>query len=77
MQRADVPKECTGDERARWMASAQRRYLTANPTGYFGTLTQSAVQAFQCTESIVCSGSPDTTGFGAVGPRTRGRMNGN
>jgi chitodextrinase len=50
-------------------------YLTVqNATGYFGLLTQSAVQAFQCAEQIVCSGSPDSTGYGAVGKRTRERM---
>ena len=42
-----------------------------NATGYFGALTQAAVQQFQMQHAIVSSGTPNTTGFGAVGPRTR------
>ena len=49
-------------------------YLPVAPTGYFGILTQHAVQAFQCGENIVCTGTPATTGYGVVGPKTRGRM---
>lgn len=44
-------------------------------TGYFGLLTQKAVQDFQCNENIICSGSPFTTGWGMVGPRTRKVLN--
>jgi len=40
-------------------------------TGYFGSHTQAAVQQFQCAQSITCSGSPTTTGWGVVGPHTR------
>src|SRR4051794_35288032 len=42
-----------------------------NNTGYFGPLTQTAVQSFQMAQDIVSSGSPATTGWGNVGPRTR------
>ncbi|HUO50066.1 MAG TPA: peptidoglycan-binding domain-containing protein, partial [Candidatus Paceibacterota bacterium] len=41
-------------------------YLSIAPTGYFGTLTQAAVQKYQVAHSIVTSGTPATTGFGAV-----------
>jgi len=44
-------------------------------TGYFGLLTQRAVQAFQCAKGIVCSGSPFTNGYGLVGVRTRAALN--
>lgn len=44
---------------------------TGNDTGYFGKLTQTAVRNFQCKNNIVCSGTSATTGYGAVGPRTR------
>jgi fibronectin type 3 domain-containing protein len=44
-------------------------------TGFYGSLTQAAVRQFQCVESIVCSGSPATTGWGSVGPRTRAALN--
>lgn len=40
-------------------------------TGYFGSLTQKAVQRFQCKYGIICSGTPETTGYGRVGPNTR------
>ncbi len=39
-------------------------------TGYFGSLTQAAVQRFQAKNGIVSSGSPSTTGYGQVGPKT-------
>ncbi len=45
-----------------------------NATGYFGPLTESAVKAFQKSQGIVSSGSPQTTGFGNVGPGTRARI---
>ncbi len=54
----------------------QQGYFPLAPTGYFGALTQKAVQAFQCDQAIVCSGAPGTTGYGAVGPRTRGVLRG-
>jgi len=44
-------------------------------TAYFGFLTQSAIQNFQCKHSIVCSGTPDSTGYGVVGPKTRVKLN--
>lgn len=44
-------------------------------TNYFGTLTQNAVERFQAKYGIVSSGSPATTGFGHVGPKTRAKLN--
>lgn len=43
--------------------------------GYYGTLTQSAVQEFQCANNIICTGTADSTGYGAVGPKTREVLN--
>jgi|GEM_PF-4829326 len=40
-------------------------------TGFFGELTQKAVQTWQTREGVVSSGDPVTTGFGVVGPKTR------
>jgi peptidoglycan hydrolase-like protein with peptidoglycan-binding domain len=39
-------------------------------TGYFGPMTEAAVQNYQAQEGIVSSGSPETTGYGVVGPQT-------
>lgn len=44
-------------------------------TGYFGSLTRAAVQRYQCKQGIVCGGSPGTTGYGRVGPRTLAAIN--
>lgn len=40
-------------------------------TGYFGPLTERAVQQWQKSRGIVSSGTPGTTGFGSAGPKTR------
>jgi hypothetical protein len=39
-------------------------------TKYFGPVTKKAVQDFQRAEGIVSQGTPQTTGFGQVGPLT-------
>lgn len=40
-------------------------------TGLFGALTEEAVKQFQNARGIVSSGSPATTGYGAIGSKTR------
>jgi len=50
---------------------SQNLLAAGNATGYLGALTEAAVQTFQAQHAIVSSGTPNTTGFGAVGPRTR------
>jgi peptidoglycan hydrolase-like protein with peptidoglycan-binding domain len=63
--------------------SSIQTFLASNPalypeglvTGYFGSLTQAAVQRFQAFYGIVSSGSPSTTGYGRVGPATLAKMN--
>lgn len=47
----------------------------SNQTGFFGQLTENAVKNFQVRYNIVSSGTPNTTGFGLVGPRTRIKLN--
>jgi chitodextrinase len=54
---------------------AEGNLNAAYATGYFGALTQKALQQFQCTQGLVCSGAPSTTGYGSVGPRTRKVLN--
>ena len=44
-------------------------------TGYYGSLTTKAVQRFQEKYGIVSSGTPTTTGYGRVGPKTRAKLN--
>ena len=58
--------------------SALQQFLASDPsvypqglvTGYYGSLTVAAVQAFQTKSGIVSSGSSSTTGYGRVGPQT-------
>ena len=50
-------------------------YLEAdNNTGFYGNLTKAAVRQFQCTFNIVCSGDESSTGWGVIGPKTRGAL---
>ncbi|GEM_PF-2442411 len=54
----------------------QKQYLpSGNDTGFFGPLTQNALKKFQCDQGIVCSGTPNETGYGVVGRMTRERLN--
>src|SRR3989344_5769365 len=45
-------------------------YPEAITSGYYGALTERAVQRWQVKYNIVSSGSPSSTGYGVVGPRT-------
>ena len=53
---------------------AQNHLATGNATSYYGRLTETAVKSFQRKNNIVSSGTPATTGYGAVGPRTRAKL---
>ncbi|MBI2055031.1 MAG: peptidoglycan-binding protein [Candidatus Sungbacteria bacterium] len=44
-------------------------------TGFYGSLTQKAVERFQAKYGIASSGTPATTGYGRVGPKTRAKLN--
>lgn len=54
--------------------AAEGFFDVANATGFFGRLTEVAVQAWQTAKAIVTEGDPATTGFGAVGPKTRAAL---
>src|SRR3989338_1287383 len=56
------------------LAADSEIYPGALITGYYGPLTEQAVRRYQKRHSIVSSGSPDTTGYGVVGPATRGKL---
>lgn len=43
-------------------------------TGYFGSLTEKALKRWQAKYNVVSSGSPNTTGYGVVGPKTRDKI---
>ncbi|MBI2611074.1 fibronectin type III domain-containing protein [Candidatus Kaiserbacteria bacterium] len=58
-----------------YLATKTTYYPEGLVTGYFGALTQAAVQRFQCAEEIVCSGTVATTGYGRAGPKTLLQLN--
>ncbi len=45
-----------------------------NETNFFGALTEKAVQKFQAQYGIVNSGTPQSTGYGRIGPKTKTKM---
>ena len=51
-------------------------YTYPTVTGYFGPYTEAAVQRFQRAQGILMNGTPQTNGFGRVGPRTLVALNG-
>lgn len=75
---ADLDDSLDPGERSARVAGLQHA-LGQNPsiypegltTGFYGPLTTRAVQRFQETKDIVSRGSPETTGYGRVGPKTR------
>ena len=50
---------------------SQSLLASGNATGYFGKLTEAALKSWQKKKGIVSSGTRPTTGYGAVGPKTR------
>ena len=50
---------------------SQNLLAAVSATGYFGKLTEAAVQQWQSSHGLVSSGTAATTGYGAVGPKTR------
>ena len=44
--------------------------MSVSATGYFGSLTQTALRRFQSEHDVVSSGTAATTGWGVLGPRT-------
>lgn len=54
----------------RFLARDSSVYPEGSATGYYGALTEAAVKRWQVKYHIVSSGTPETTGYGVVGPRT-------
>ena len=57
-----------------FLASDPEIYPEGLATGYFGQLTERAVQRFQAKHAMVFSGSSVTTGYGLLGPKTRAKI---
>jgi len=53
-----------------FLAQDKNIYPEGTITGTYGPLTETAVKKFQIRNGIASSGTPETTGYGAVGPRT-------
>lgn len=58
-----------------YLATNASIYPEGLVTGYFGQLTKAAVERFQTTQGIISQGTPATTGYGRVGPRTQAAIN--
>lgn len=58
-----------------YLATDASIYPSGLVTAYFGVLTRAGVQRFQVAQGIVSSGTPATTGYGRVGPRTMASIN--
>jgi peptidoglycan hydrolase-like protein with peptidoglycan-binding domain len=58
-----------------YLATNATIYPSGLVTGYYGPLTEAAVERFQTAQGIVSSGSAATTGYGRVGPTTMARIN--
>ncbi|TSC62652.1 MAG: hypothetical protein Greene041614_314 [Parcubacteria group bacterium Greene0416_14] len=47
---------------------------SGHESGYYGALTVAAVQKFQTKYGLVSEGTPSTTGYGSLGPKTRAAL---
>ncbi len=54
-----------------FLAENSEIYPEGTVSGFYGNATRRAVERFQAASGIRSSGSPETNGYGAVGPSTR------
>ena len=65
-------KETNGEiSKLQRFLQAQGYFNYPEITGYYGPATVQAVQRWQAARGVVSTGSPDTTGYGYVGPKSR------
>ncbi len=57
-----------------FLAKDKSVYPEGLVTGFFGHATEDAIQRYQTAHGIVATGTPSTTGYGAVGPKTLGEI---
>lgn len=60
-----------------FLAEDSEIYPEGSVTGFYGNATRRAVERYQAARGIATSGSPETNGYGAVGPTTRASIAGN
>lgn len=58
----------------KFLAKDPRVYPEGIVSGYYGRLTELAVQRYQCAQGIVCTGTAQSTGYGVAGPKTRATL---
>lgn len=54
-----------------FLAGQGETSLEGSATGYFGLATEAALKSWQAKMGIVAAGDAETTGWGALGPKTR------
>lgn len=52
-----------------------RKLYSGEINNNFDKATETALKSFQCSKKIVCSGNAASTGYGALGPKTRSEIN--
>ncbi len=70
----DVTKGGEVSKLQRFLANNPAWYPEGRVTGFYGPLTVRAVQRYQASRGLISYGTPETTGFGRVGARTRELM---
>ncbi len=60
-----------------FLAEDSTMYPEGTVSGFYGPATRRAVERYQASKGIATSGSPETNGYGAVGPSTRASISSN
>lgn len=73
LQQGDTDATTGGDvsKLQKFLAEDNEIYPEGTVNGQFGNATRRAVERYQASKGIASSGSPETNGYGLVGPTTR------